>query len=96
MSTTTYCFVEKKETNISSFLLKNGPYLELCSTFNIKTAPGPCLGNTKGGLNSDILLYMSSNICEMRTFKSYCASTRQLFLILWKDVFACRTWGLLL
>ena len=44
---------------MSTFWLKKAPYLELCSTFKIKTILliRPLLGSTKGGLNSRIPLY---------------------------------------
>ena len=40
---------------------KKSPYLELCSTLDIKTAPliRPLLGSTKDGLNSEFLLYFT-------------------------------------
>ena len=61
MSTTTY-FLWRNKKNFNTFWLKKASYLELCSTFNIKTAPliRLLLGSTKGGLNSRILLYVTT------------------------------------
>ena len=56
MSTTSY-FLWRNKKNISTSLVEK-TYLELCSTFSIKTAPliRQLLGSTKSGPNNEILL----------------------------------------
>ena len=59
MSTTIY-FLWRNKKNINPFWLKKKKqHLELCATFKIKTTLliRPLLNSTKGGLNSEILLY---------------------------------------
>ena len=80
MSTTTY-FLWRNKKNIITFWLKKAYFLELCSTFNIKTAPlRPLLGSTKADLNSGILLYW-------KPMREFLASTASMTTRLW-DTFS--------
>ena len=77
MSTTTL-FLWRNKKKICNFWLKNASYLELCSAFNIKTAPliRPFLDSTKDGLYSGVLLILFTHaLCEtlyVTTFPFLC------------------------
>ena len=65
----------------------------LCSTFNIKTAPliRPLLGSTKGGLNSESLLYNTLRLKLPKNNKTLANSLQQNFVSDQGVHFFCKT-----